>query len=197
MAEIDSLGANYYFSGVQNASNEAIKRNTKKDEVQKSSSKKLNFGKLLKGEETEEAGFVVQGLPPEVSSMSIDDAAVYLADAVSMAGNDFSQEQTQENLERFKTSVSQFIRFVVSNNYEVNIMQKKRRLGKGGQPSRLFVFSDYSVPPQKPKPKYSIEIINQKLDALAQETLSAQADNLKLLAQVNEIKGLIVDLLSS
>jgi len=197
MAEVDSLGANYYYSGVQNASNEAIKRNTKKEEVQKSSSKKLNFSKLLKGEETEEANFIAQGLPPEISSMSIDDAAVYLADAVSMAGNDFSQEQTQENLERFKTSVSQFIRFVVSNNYEVNIMQKKRRFGKNGQPSRLFVFSDYSVPPQKPKPKYSIEVINKKLDALARETLSTQADNLKILAQVNEIKGLIVDLLSS
>ncbi len=197
MAEVDSLGANYYYSGVQNASNEAIKRNTRKEEVQKSSSKKLNFSKLLKGEETEEVNFIAQGLPPEISSMSIDDAAVYLADAVSMAGNDFSQEQTQENLERFKTSVSQFIRFVVSNNYEVNIMQRKRRLGKGGQPSRLFVFSDYSVPPQKPKPKYSIEVINKKLDALARETLSTQADNLKILAQVNEIKGLIVDLLSS
>ena len=32
MAEIDSLGTNYYYSGVQNASNEAIKRNTKKEE---------------------------------------------------------------------------------------------------------------------------------------------------------------------
>ncbi len=35
MAEIDSLGSNYYYSGVQNASNEAIKRNTKKEEVRK------------------------------------------------------------------------------------------------------------------------------------------------------------------
>lgn len=198
MAEIDSLSSNYYYSGVQNATNETIKRNTKKEEVRKSgTTRKLDFGKLLKGEEVEEPQFIAEGLPPEVRSMSIDDAAVYLADAVSMAGNDFSEEQTQENLENFKTAVSQFIRFVVVNNFDVNIAQKKRRLGKAGQPSRLFVFSDYSVPPQKPKPKYSIEIINQKLDALARETLSAQSDNLKILAQVNEIKGLIVDLLSS
>ena len=54
MAEIDSLGTNYYYSGVQNASNEAIKRNTKKEEVRKSgNTKKLDFGKLLKGEETD------------------------------------------------------------------------------------------------------------------------------------------------
>lgn len=198
MAEIDSLGANYYYSGVQNASNEAIKRNTKKEEVRKAgNTKKLDFGKLLKGTELEEPQFIADGLPPEVRTMSIDDAAVYLADAVSLAGNDFSDEQSKENLDKFKTAVSQFIRFVIVNNYEVNIKQKRPRPGKAGQPSRLFVFSDYTVPTQKKNPRYSIEIINQKLDELAKETLSAQSDNLKILAQINEIKGLIVDLMSS
>ena len=198
MAEVDSLGANYYYSGVQNASNEAIKRNTKKEEVRKTNSdKKLTFTKLLKGDEIPEPQFIADGLPPEVKAMSIDDAAVYLADAVSLAGNDFSNKQSPENLEKFKTSVSQFIRFVVVNNFDVNIKQKRQRPGKAGQPSRLFVFSDYSLPPSKPKPRVSIQIINEKLDALARETLSNQADNLKILAQVNEIKGLIVDLMSS
>ena len=198
MAEIDSLGANYYYSGVQNATNEAIKRNTKKEEVRKGGmTKKLDFSKLLKGEEVEQPQFIAEGLPPEVKAMSVDDAAVFLADAVGNAGNDFSDNQTQENLEKFKTAVSQFIRFVVVNNYNVTIKQKRPRPGKAGQPSRLFVFSDYSMPPQKKNPRFSVEIINQKLDALARETLSNQSDNLKILAQVNEIKGLIVDLLSS
>ncbi len=198
MAEIDSLGSNYYYSGVQNASHETIKRNTEKKEINKTTgSKRLSFEKLLKGDDVEEPQFIAEGLPPEIATMSIDDAAVYLADAVSMAGNAFSEEQTQENLEKFKTSVSQFIKFVVSNNFEVNIKQKRQRPGKSGQPSRLFVFSDYTVPAQKKNPRYSIDIINEKLDALARETLSAQSNNLKLLAQVNEIKGLIVDLMSS
>jgi len=197
MAEIDSLGANYYYSGVQNATNEAIKRNTKKEEINKTTgSKKLSFEKLLKGDDVEEPQFIADGLPVEVRSMSIDDAAVYLADAVSLAGNDFSGEQSQENLEKFKTAVSQFIRFVIVNNFKVDNPNspKKRR---PQQPPRLFVFSDYSLPKGKPRQKVSIEIINQKLDALARETLSAQSDNLKILAQVNEIKGLIVDLMSA
>ena len=198
MAEIDSLGANYYYSGVQNATNEAIKRNTKKEEIRKADkAKKLDFGKLLKGDEVEEPQFIADGLPIEVRSMSIDDAAVYLADAVSLAGNDFSGEQTQENLEKFKTAVSQFIRFVIVNNFSVDIKKRKARPGKARQPSRLFVFSDYSMPPANPKPRVSIEVINEKLDALAHETLSAQSNNLKILAQVNEIKGLIVDLMSA
>lgn len=198
MAEIDSLGANYYYSGIQNATNEAIKRNTKKEEIRKADkAKKLDFGKLLKGDEVEEPQFIADGLPIEVRSMSIDDAAVYLADAVSLAGNDFSGEQTQENLEKFKTAVSQFIRFVIVNNFSVDIKKRKARPGKARQPSRLFVFSDYSMPPANPKPRVSIEVINEKLDALARETLSAQSNNLKILAQVNEIKGLIVDLMSA
>ncbi len=197
MAEIDSLGSNYYYSGVQNAGNEAIKRNTKKEEVRKSAStRKLDFGKLLKGDETEEPQFITTGLPPEIHTMSIDDAAVYLADAVGNAGNDFSNNQTEENLEKFKTAVSQFIRFIVANNFDVNNINspKKRR---PQQPPRLFVFSDYTLPKGNPRQKVSIEVINKKLDELARETLSAQSDNLKILAQVNEIKGLIVDLLSS
>jgi hypothetical protein len=198
MAEIDSLGTNYYYSGVQNASNEAIKRNTKKEDVRKAgNAKKLDFGKLLKGDEVEQPQFVAEGLPPEVAAMSIDDAAVFLADAVSMHGDRFSEDQTQENLEMFKRSVSQFIRFVISNNYDVSSRSKSRRRGQSLQPPRLFYFSNYSVPPTKRPPTVSIEVINQKLDALARETLSNQMNNLKLLAQVNEIKGLIVDLMSA
>ena len=199
MAEIDSLGANYYYSGVQNASHETIKRNTEKKEVLKTgTSKKLSFEKLLKGEDVEEPQFVAAGLPPEVATMTIDEAAVYLADAVGNAGNDFSNEQTQENLEKFKTAVSQFIRFVVENNFEVIAHRKKNRLGKDMiVPSRSNIFSNYSLPPHRIDPKLKIQVINEKLDALARETLSNQSNNLKLLAQVNEIKGLIVDLMSS
>ena len=201
MAEIDSLGTNYYYSGVQNASNEAIKRNTKKEDVRKAgSARKLDFGKLLKGQETEEPQFVTEGLdlPAEVAAMSIDDAAVYLADAVSIAGNNLSEELTKENLEQFKTSVQQFVRFVVANNFEVKSHRKKNRLGKDMLvPSRTNFFSNYSLPPHRIDPKYQIQVINEKLDALARETLSNQMNNLKILAQVNEIKGLIVDLMSS
>ena len=197
MAEIDSLGTNYYYSGVQNSSNEIIKRNTRKEETQKTgSARRVKFGELLKGSEEVEPQFIAEGLPPEVRAMSIDDAAVYLADAVSIAGDGFAEEQTQQNLDQFKKAVSQFIRFVIENNFNVsNINSPKKR--RPQQPPRLFVFSDYSVPPGKPRQKVSIQVINEKLDALARETLSNQMNNLKILAQVNEIKGLIVDLMSS
>lgn len=199
MAEIDSLGTNYYYSGVQNASNEAIKRNTKKEETQKAgTARKVKFGDMLKGSEEVQPHFVAEGLPAEIRAMSIDDAAVYLADAVSNAGNDFSEEQTQENLDKFKQAVSQFIRFVIENNFQVDSRRKKNRLGKDMiVPSQSNFFSNYTIPPHRIDPKVSIKVINEKLDALTRETLSNQMNNLKILAKVNEIKGLIVDLMSS
>ena len=199
MAEIDSLGTNFYYSGVQNASNEAIKRNTRKEETQKAgATRRTKFSELLKAETEVKPQFVAEGLPPEVKAMSIDDAAVYLADAVSNAGNDFSDAQTQENLDKFKQAVSQFIRFVIENNFQIDTKRKKNRLGKDMiVPSQSNFFSNYTIPPHRVDPRVSVKVLNDKLDALARETLSNQMNNPKILAQVNELKGLIVDLMSS
>lgn len=196
MAEIDSLGANYYYSGVQNASNNSIKKNTKKEEISKTN--KTKFSELIKSKETEEPEFATVGLPPEIASMSLDEAAIYLKDAVDNAGNLLSDEITEENIQNFKTAVTQFITFMVSNNFEVSSHRKKNRLGKDMLvPSRTNFFSNYTLPPHKADPKYQINVINEKLDALTRATLEGQMDNLKLLAKVNEIKGLIIDLMSS
>lgn len=196
MAEIDSLGANYYYAGVQNASNEKIKKNQKKEEV--SNTRKSKFSDLIKNHDSEENTFSTIGLPPEISNMTLDDAAIFLKDAVDNTGNALSEEISEENINNFKIAVSQFITFVVNNNFQISSYRKKDRLGKPKLvPSRTNFFSNYSLPPHIIDPKYQINVINEKLDALTRETLNNQMNNLKILAQVNEIKGLIVDLMSS
>lgn len=196
MAEIDSLGANYYYSGVQNTSNNSIKRNTKTEE--NSRVKKSRFSDLLKSQNEKESPFEILGLPNEIATMSTDDAAIFLKDAVDLAGNDLSEEISEENITKFKTAVKQFITFVINNNFEVTSKRKKNRLGHDMMvPSRTNFFSDYSLPPHRIDPKFQIITINEKLDSLAKTTLESQMDNLKILATVNEIKGLIVDLMSS
>ena len=190
MAEIDSLGTNFYYAGVQNSSNQALK-NQKTEKSQKTT--KSKFSDLVKSNQPDNAEETNNGLPSIISTMSIEDAAIYLKDAVDNAGNDFSDNQSEENLEKFKSSVRNFIKFLVENNYEISSYSKRLRRPV---PSRLFYFSSYSVPPKKEQTiKFKAETINQKLDDLARETLSTQMDNLKILAQVNEIKGLVIDLL--
>ena len=197
MAEIDSLGTNYYYSGVQSSTNEALKKNQKNEKT--GAVRKSRFSDLLKSERSEEeAEAVSKGLPPEIAGLSVEDAAIFLKDAVDNAGNELSENLTKENIEKFKTSVRQFISFVVSNNFDINIQRKKTRSGHDMiEPSRTNFFSNYSLPPHRKIPKYQVEIINKKLDELTRETLAMQMDNLKILAKANEIKGLIIDLMSS
>ncbi|MBQ7969584.1 MAG: DUF327 family protein, partial [Treponema sp.] len=86
------------------------------------------------------------------------------------------------------------VRFVVINNFEVSV--QSRRLRKP-RPSSQNAFSPFSLPPTTEIKRVTINVINQKLDALTRDMLMNQQDNLKTLAQMNEIKGLIVDFLSS
>ena len=191
MAEIDSLGSSTYFAGVQNSTNEALKRNRKTEESQKT--KKTKFGDILhSSKEIKGANEYIDGLPSILQTMSIEDGAIYLKDAVDNAGNDLAEEVTTENIANFKQAVQQFLKFMVKNNYEV----KSHRPRKVSLVSSTTFFSNYSVPPHKKDPRYQINIINEKLAALTAATLEGQKDNIALLAQIDEIKGLLIDLMN-
>ena len=190
MAEIDSLKSSSYFAGVQSSQNEALRRNRKADEAQKT--KKTKFSDILHSSKNEENTLTADGLPSIINSMSIEDAAVYLKDAVDNAGNDLAEETTSENIANFKKAVGQFLKFMVKNNYEV----KSHRPRRIQLVSSTTFFSNYSVPPHRKDPRYQINIINEKLAALTAATLEGQKDNIALLAQLDEIKGLLIDLMN-
>ena len=198
MAEIDSLGANFYFAGAQTATSEALKKNQKNEKT--GSARKIKFSELLKSEADEsQAEALAQGLPPEIAGMETDEAAIFLKDAVYNAGNNLSENLSKENVEQFKTAVRQFITFIINNNFEISAFRKKNpRTGKDLiVASRTNFFSNYTLPPHRIDPKYQIQVINEKLDELTRATLENQMDNLKILAKANEIKGLIIDLMCS
>ena len=190
MAEIDSLGTSFYYSGIQNSTNEALKN--KKTE-KSAETKKTRFTELLKKTEESEPQFEMSGLPPEIATMTIDEAAIFLKDAVDNAGNNLSENVSKENIQEFKKSVSQFIRFMVANNFQINSRKPRRPQFV----SPVNYFANYNTKPRLKDPKVQIEVINEKLEALTRETLNQQLNNLKILAQVDEIKGLIIDLMSS
>lgn len=192
MAEIDSLGSNLYYAGVQNTTNEALKKNRKTEETK--STKKTKFGDILHKTEDKEPEFSVNGLPPEIETMSVEEATNYLVDAVNLAGNDLSEQITEENIKKFKSAVSSFILFVAKNNYQVT-SKSTRKMGRRALVSPSSFFSNYQIPPHKVNPVYQIKVINEKLAALTAATLEGQKSNLYILAQVDEIKGLIIDLI--
>ncbi|MBR5400740.1 MAG: YaaR family protein [Treponema sp.] len=188
MSEINPLGASTYYSGLQNATSQAAKEQ-KKDKTRKTG--QLSFSQILqsKGHSQEELKAMSAGYPPEIAKMSIEDAAVFLRDKVDTAGNALSISATTENIQAFRESVQLFIKYIVDNNY----LEHRKQLR--GFSSPLHNFSNFNQKKRPRDPRLTIETINQKLDSMVRDTLSQQAGNLKMLDRVNEIKGLIVDLM--
>lgn len=192
MSEIDSLQNAYYYSGIQNSTNEALKRQKTEKSSSAKSTKKTKFSDFFKNK-NDEAKILESEFPSQINEMSTEDAAIFLKDAVDIAGNELSSSVNPENVEKFKKAVKQFISFVVKNNYEV--ITKKSKRPKFVSP--VGMFSNYNTTPHPKNPKVQINIINEKLAQLTKETMKTQMDNLMILQKADEIKGLIIDLMSS
>ena len=192
MSDINPLGASTYYSGLQNATSQAVK-DAKKNE-KSSNVSKLSFSELRKSMAKTEAEREAEaaGYPAEIANLSIEDAAVFLRDQVDKAGNKLSENQNAQNIAEFRNSVKLLIKFVVEKNY---IEHKKEFRNKFSKPLQNFsTFNDRRRPKD---PRVIIETINLKLDSMVRDTLNMQANNLKILEQANEIKGLIVDLMQA
>jgi len=190
MSDINPLGASTYYSGLQNATSQAAKE-AKKEKTQASG--KIKFSEILKSNSKSQAEREAEaaGYPPEIANMSIEEAAVFLKDAVDQAGNLLSEAATSENIAKFRDSVRLLINYVVDNNY----IEHKKNLKGFSKP--MHYFSNYNQKQRPRDPRLIIETINQKLDSMVRDTLTLQTSNLKILERANEIKGLIIDLMQA
>ena len=121
------------------------------------------------------------GFPVEIAGMGIEEAAVYLKDQADVAADRLKEHQTPDEFASYRKKVSQFLRYLEKNNFTV---EKKDRRGftRRGKPL---------------DPRVKIAVINQKLDEMARWLLSSHKEAFALLARVEEIRGLLVDLLAS
>jgi uncharacterized protein YaaR (DUF327 family) len=192
MSDINPLGASSYYSGLQNATSQAAK-DAKKNE-KKGSVSKLSFSELRKSfSQTEaEREALAAGYPPEIAKLSIEEAAVFLKDEVDKAGNKLAENSNAQNIAEFRNAVRLFIKYIIENNY---IEHKKEMKGKFSMPMQRF--SKFNDIPRPKDPRVIIQTINEKLDSMVRDTLTMQSNNLKILQQADEIKGLIVDLMQA
>ena len=193
MAEIDSLSSSYLYSGIQSSTRKAQKE---KEAEKTAKSSKVKFSELInkqsKVEQKDETLF-----PSEIESMDRTQAVIYLRDQAELASNQLSAEVTMENVMNFKEKIRQFLTYVAKNNFQVNTTTLiNRRTKQPVKRSPLPIFSSYEIPAQVVT-KTSFNIIDEKLDQLTRDMLELQQtkDNLKLLAEINEIKGMIINLL--
>jgi uncharacterized protein YaaR (DUF327 family) len=99
-----------------------------------------------------------------------------LLDEVHRAGDDLKNRPFPEEIIRYKYAVKQFLHHITENSYAleehtsgVNLLKRQK-----------FTL---------------VQVVDRKLEQLAADILSGQTAQLELLARIDEIKGLLVNLL--
>ncbi|MDR2194692.1 MAG: YaaR family protein [Treponema sp.] len=99
-----------------------------------------------------------------------------LLDDVHSAGDALKKRPLPTEILRYKRAVRNFLTFIVQNTYTI----EKQYTG---------------ITLRKRKEKTLIQIVDKKLDQLATGILAGQSDQLAILERLEEITGILVDLL--
>ena len=100
-----------------------------------------------------------------------------LLDDVHERGEQLAQSPTLENIKQYRQAVRGFLDFVVRHLLAV----EERTSGTGVQKRKRFT---------------QIQVVDQRLELLVSAVLQNQAKQLDILERVNEIRGLLVNLIT-
>lgn len=172
MLNIDPLQATFHAASQLQES----KEKTKKTETKK----KSLFSKLISEHSDEQKSLA--SLPPELANLSVEEAKQVLVDSVYSAGDLLKKKPFADSFIIYKKAISEFLRFVVDESYKVKEQEGPIHKNKAG----IFVKNQYTI----------IETINKDLDKLAQDILYNQLEQMKLVARVDGITGLLINTFS-
>lgn len=161
-------------SGMQPGSKSGVLNKAEKNRASR-------FARILEKQQETGENTELPELPPELASLPEDKILPALLDGVSAAGDALQERPVPDNIVRYKEAVRNFIRFIVARSFQVETSEGLR-IRKG-----LEI---------RQKQYTQIHVIDEKLEKLAASILANQRDRLTILAKVEEIKGLLVDLLS-
>jgi len=92
---------------------------------------------------------------------------------VDESGRELLKKQDGEHLKKYKEAVKRFLLSAVKRTYRLKVVE-----GRGPSP-KLYVY---------------VEKIESKLDELTRTVLAAQKNPLQLLSQLEELRGLLLDM---
>jgi uncharacterized protein YaaR (DUF327 family) len=145
---------------------------------------KTLFSRLLEntGQRVDEAS-PLRELPPS------DEAVQELLDEVHIAGDNLKNRPFPEEIIAYKRAVRDFLHHVVEYGYKI---EKQEGLPNYLKPRYKGRVED---PDLKNRTSFTQIRVDRKLEELAAGILSGQITQLKLLAQIEEIAGILIDLL--
>ena len=129
----------------------------------------------------------------EIVGLDDTEAIVLLKDRLDESGERLKERGTTEDFAAYKTAVRHFVKFVVAKNFTVDKSVSDQRYKKNKDGSLV---RDADGKLAKVSREYlTIQVIDKKLDQLAAEVLVNHRDKIGILARINEINGLFVNLL--
>lgn len=127
------------------------------------------------------------------AGVSADDVLASLLDGVYDAGDALSKRPFPDEIKRYRLMIRNFMRYVLDTAYSVKEDEGVPNYLKAG-----FNGERYRRDPElrKARNRYSaVQIIDQKLDRLAADIMTGQIKQFSLLKSIEEVNGLLVDLL--
>ncbi|MDR1363050.1 MAG: DUF327 family protein, partial [Spirochaetaceae bacterium] len=123
----------------------------------------------------------------------VEDELPALLDSVHEAGDALSKRPFPNEIKQYRLTIQKFLRYVLDTAFNV-----KEDVGIPNSLKAGFNSARYRRDPElrKARNKYStVQIIDQKLDSLAASIMTGQLKQIRLLESIEEINGLLVDLL--
>ena len=114
----------------------------------------------------------------------------FLMDEVRSTGDTLRKKPFPDEILRYKSAVRNFVNYVVQNSFELT--------HEAGIPN--YLKANFKAPKGTPeamaqKQHLKIRVIDERLESLAAMLLSSQRQQIEIVARLEEITGLLVDLL--
>jgi uncharacterized protein YaaR (DUF327 family) len=149
----------------------ALKAETKKTKDKTAQGvQKPRFSRVLEDAERTEEAEALPDLPVS------EEALQELLDDVHICGDELKRRPFPEEIKQYKRAVRNFLHYVVENSYTL----EERTSGVNLLRRKKFTL---------------VQVVDRKLESLAASILANQVTQIELLARIDEIAGLLVNLL--
>jgi uncharacterized protein YaaR (DUF327 family) len=172
-----------FFPAVQGQRQREAKKNGDRAASVRSNTK-TPFTRLLEGIGEQAETAETRELPPS------EEAVRELLDDVHIAGDNLKNRPFPEEIMAYKRAVRNFLHHVVEYGYRV---EQREGVPNYQKPGYKGSFEDPDF--KKRKLHTQVLVVDRKLEQLAAGILSGQTTQLELLAHIEEITGILIDLL--
>jgi uncharacterized protein YaaR (DUF327 family) len=170
----------------------ALLKPAKADAKKNERPKKL-FSTLLKKQASETSSAFPRTDTPAFAGIPAGSTLESLLDSLHDAGDALAKRPFPDEIRRYRLTIQNFMRYVLDKAYDVKDDEGIPNYLKEGLNVERFR-RDPEL--RKKRQGYStVQIIDQKLDRLAADIMTGQVKQLGLLESIEEINGLLVDLL--